>query len=112
MTGYAVSTYALQSAADTWDDQSESLRGARKRLLDAEAAVAALGPRVGPAAALYIDTWINTVKSLAGEAQRHADALEGAASSYATVETYVEEDLARMLPWAQRKGTYGAQGYP
>lgn len=112
MTGYTVSTYALQTAAKTWDDQSESLRGARKRLLDAEAAVEALGPRVGPVAAVYIDTWIDTVKSLASQAQRHADALEGAATNYSTAETYVEEDLARLLPWTQRKGSYGVGGYP
>lgn len=81
------------------------LRGGRKRLLDAEATVPALGDRVTPAAQAYVETWIDRAKQLADAAQRHAESLQGAAISYTSVETHVESDLAELLPWLQRHGT-------
>lgn len=111
MSGYTVSVAALRAAGETWDDQAEVLRGGRKRLLDAEAAVPALGDRVTPAAQAYVETWIDRAKQLADAAQRHAEALQGAAVTYTSVETHVESDLADLLPWLQRHGTTSPTTY-
>ena len=105
MSGYTVSVAALRAAAETWDDQAEVLRGGRKRLLDAEAAVPALGDRITPAAQAYVETWIDRAKQLADAAQRHAESLQGAAVTYTATETQVEASLADLLPWLQRHGT-------
>lgn len=116
--GYRVSPAALTSAAATWGEQSEVLRGGRKRLMDAEDAVADLGPRVGPAASAWISTWLARVEALATTAERHGDDLEAASQGYTLQETVVEASMTALLPWALRHGTpspypsTGNPGYP
>lgn len=102
--GYQVNPVALRAASTTWDDQSEVLRGAKKRLVDAENAVADLGPRVGPAATAWITTWLDRVESLQQAAERHGDDLAEAGQSYGVQDLEVSASLAQLLPWGQHDG--------
>lgn len=102
--GFRVNPIALRMASTTWDDQSEVLRGGKKRLLDAEDAVADLGPRVGPAATTWISTWLDVVQGLVDAADDHSRALDDAASDYTTQDQTIGSDLAQLLPWGQHDG--------
>ncbi|GAB3995175.1 WXG100 family type VII secretion target [Nocardioides marmoraquaticus] len=102
--GYLVNPTALRTAATTWDDQSEVLRGGKKRLLDAEDAVADLGPRLGPAATAFISTWLTQVQDLVDAAEGHAEALDATAADYTGQDQVVGHDLAQLLPWGQHDG--------
>lgn len=102
MSGFLVNPMSVRAAGTIWDDQSEELRGSRKRLYDAEDACTHLGPRVAGTAQGFVATWLDRAGTLADTAQRHADALAEAASSYAFVDGGAGGELTRLMPWSSQ----------
>lgn len=99
---FAIMLSVIRSVRDTWDDQSEQLRGGHKRLTDAANAVDDLGDRVGPVARGYLTTWLAEVLAHAEAAQGRADGLAGFTSSVVQLDGAAADDLRSVLPWDQR----------
>lgn len=99
---FAVMLSVLRRTRNTWDDQSEQLRGGHKRLTDAQNAVDALGDQVAPAARTYLTTWLNQVQNHADTAQGHADGLAEFTTSIVQLDDDAAAELRAVLPWDQR----------
>lgn len=102
MSGMAARTATLRSAASGWREQHGTLRRARSDLAAAESTASAAGPRVQPALAAFLDTWVDQLRVHADAAERHADRLEEAAADYDATDARTRADLSRLLPWDAR----------
>lgn len=94
---------ALTTAAQAWEDSSETMRGARKSIADIDATL--LGPRVATAAQAFIDTWLAEIKTLQTSASDHADALREAALFVQQADTDAVEQSQQLLLWTDRDTT-------
>ena len=101
-TNFGVWPLALVQAAGEWDDQAEIIRGARKNLVQAEAATASLGRRVAPAADAFLATWVEQIRAHADQAEQHAETLRSSGVSYQVVDAEQVNELRRLLPWNDR----------
>jgi hypothetical protein len=95
-------TAALRTAASGWREQQSTLRGARNDLARAEGSASAAGPRVQPALAAFLDTWVEQLRAHADASERHADLLELAAADYDATDAQTRARLVDLLPWESR----------
>lgn len=102
MSDVAARTAALRSAATGWRGQQDRLRSARSDLAGAEGSVVAAGPRVQPALAAFLDTWIEQCRAHADASERHADQLDLAAADYDATDAATRARLVNLLPWDSR----------
>lgn len=91
---------ALNKSAQAWEDTSESVRGSRKSLSDAD--VSLLGNRVAGAAKSFVDTWMTEIKRLQTTAADRGDALRDAALLYAHADSDVIERSQQLMVWTDR----------
>lgn len=91
---------ALQTSAQNWEDNAETIRGSRKSLDDIDPSL--LGPRVAAAAQVFIDTWMAEIKVLETSANDHGDALREAALLYHHADQDVIERSQQLLAWTDR----------
>ncbi len=91
---------ALIASAQSWEDTSETVRGASKSLADVDANL--LGDRVARAAQSFIDTWMTEIKRLQTTAADHGDALRDASTLYHQADTDALERSRQLLTWTER----------
>jgi hypothetical protein len=101
MRGFSVNLQLLHAAATLWEEQADSLRGARKRLEAAGSQSGTLGDRVGPVATAYFETWARQAGSHAKAAQGHGNALSEIGASYVMLDEQSAVELQRAMPWGQ-----------
>ena len=99
MNGFSVNLWILRIVANLWEEQADNLHAARKRLAAAGSQSETLGDRVGPIAKAYFETWGAEAGSQARAAQKHANALSMAGSSYAILDEQAANRLKELLPW-------------
>lgn len=90
----------LTRAQQVWDDQADTLYGARSSLRGAETGL--LGPRVAAAADAFVSTWTDAVGALRDDAEAHAEALTRARIGFLHTEEETVAEIQALLPWESR----------
>lgn len=90
----------LDRCRNEWEATGDALEGGWRRLERAD--VDGLSPAATAAVDAFRDTWVDTVRSLAGTARGHGDDIVLFRASLVLTDVERAEEVRALLPWVWR----------
>lgn len=110
MSGLEADWAAIMAAARVWDGAADALDGAWRRLHRTSGSP--MAPDVAAAVETFREAWVDDLKDVATTAQAHAESLEDAAATYASVDDAAYQRLRSLMPWSYRDSAINPDGGP
>lgn len=101
---------AITAAARVWDGAADGLDGAWRRLHGTSGSP--MAPDVVAAFEALREAWVDELKDVATKAQAHAESLDDAAATYASVDDAAYERIRALMPWSYRDSSIDPDGGP